>query len=821
MAEPWVELRVHGVSGTPAESMLDFDRVKQVAGDEFGRLFRRVDERDDPIPGAEGQVVEAYHWGKFTSGSWSQAIWLLLAPFGIINAAQFSLEPPTSSRAKIAYVVASAMLRLVGLTLTVLFVLGTAVITLDLWAWQRINIGAAGQDRAIDALALLAPVALLVMCFSLGRSRLVGSDDDLGPPHAAKADHLDEDDRFDQPLWERQPPSDLVRPGFLGGDVRAPALRLMHLATGLSIVAVLGFAPRRDLDDAVALVGYWAAFALLALCAVGVALVGDPERSASVALQGQRARHLRAAIRRASFGVGRALAVAGGLLVGGAVVHAVVLPTLHDNTLAHYPGIDLVAYLTVLAAMFGMVVLLIANAILAWAERGSPARTGNARFAPFARGFACTLLASLGIFVGVGYVGAFGVTAASALATDEHTVQAPEIQARIVYAWGLTLFVLAALAAFGWLRFRKRAPILRARVEADFQRGDAQRVPRRWANHIASAMWAARLKNSLVGVLTAFSAVGWILSAATGWELLPQLWGEHDLWVVPGWLTWLTQPVTVDDPRVGLIMWLGTLSLTGLATALLFLGRTSLAGESTRRGVNVLWDVFAFWPRSAHPFVPPAYSQRAVKDIEKRVTWYLDQRRDDASDGGKPAAGRHVVLCAHSQGSLLSFTALLRLGTATASPDGGAPTTTRVQDEVGLVTFGSQLQVLFARAFPAYVNLLTIDWLANALGGAWRNLYRDTDYLAGPVLSWKHQDGPEWWIGQSAPAAGDGASPTGEASRQEYGADWRLLDPPLPDAQSQLRPMDQLRRHSDYWADPAWPDAVREARLTPAPGSSR
>ena len=34
---------MHGVSGTPPEEMLDIDRVQQVAGDEFGRVFRRAD----------------------------------------------------------------------------------------------------------------------------------------------------------------------------------------------------------------------------------------------------------------------------------------------------------------------------------------------------------------------------------------------------------------------------------------------------------------------------------------------------------------------------------------------------------------------------------------------------------------------------------------------------------------------------------------------------------------------------------------------------------------------------------------------------------
>src|SRR5215218_5836957 len=37
-----IELRVHGVSGTPPEQMLDEPFPRQVAGDDVGRFFRRA-----------------------------------------------------------------------------------------------------------------------------------------------------------------------------------------------------------------------------------------------------------------------------------------------------------------------------------------------------------------------------------------------------------------------------------------------------------------------------------------------------------------------------------------------------------------------------------------------------------------------------------------------------------------------------------------------------------------------------------------------------------------------------------------------------------
>src|ERR1700741_391018 len=87
----YVELRIHGVSGTPPVDMLDSPLVRQVAGDEDGRFFRPVDAAGEEICAPDGHVVEGYHWGPLTSGTWRQALWLVLIPFGLVNGAYFLL----------------------------------------------------------------------------------------------------------------------------------------------------------------------------------------------------------------------------------------------------------------------------------------------------------------------------------------------------------------------------------------------------------------------------------------------------------------------------------------------------------------------------------------------------------------------------------------------------------------------------------------------------------------------------------------------------------------------------------------------------------
>ena len=98
-----VELRIHGVSGTPPESMLRTAMaehlapadVEQVAGDELTGFYRVTTTALPPDP---EHILEAYNWGQLTSGTWKKALWLLLVPFGLLNAAHFMLPGITPRR---------------------------------------------------------------------------------------------------------------------------------------------------------------------------------------------------------------------------------------------------------------------------------------------------------------------------------------------------------------------------------------------------------------------------------------------------------------------------------------------------------------------------------------------------------------------------------------------------------------------------------------------------------------------------------------------------------------------------------------------------
>ncbi len=95
MATPLFELRVHGVSGTSPESLLDRPLVYQLAGDRIAGFYRprlpaeRTDDQPNPFAPARPAAaeLEGFNWGGLTSGSPGRAFWLLLLPFTLVNIA--------------------------------------------------------------------------------------------------------------------------------------------------------------------------------------------------------------------------------------------------------------------------------------------------------------------------------------------------------------------------------------------------------------------------------------------------------------------------------------------------------------------------------------------------------------------------------------------------------------------------------------------------------------------------------------------------------------------------------------------------------------
>ncbi|MGH8926723.1 MAG: hypothetical protein ACRDWH_00105, partial [Acidimicrobiia bacterium] len=125
LTEP-VELRVHGVGGASPEILLGHPHPVLVAGDDTAGFYR-----PSSIEG-ETSGLEAYSWGGITSRSGSRALWLLVLPFALSNAAGFMMRRGDTLRLRLA----RSLLRLIALAVTVLFVLWAGGLALDLIAYQ-------------------------------------------------------------------------------------------------------------------------------------------------------------------------------------------------------------------------------------------------------------------------------------------------------------------------------------------------------------------------------------------------------------------------------------------------------------------------------------------------------------------------------------------------------------------------------------------------------------------------------------------------------------------------------------------------------------
>lgn len=243
----------------------------------------------------------------------------------------------------------------------------------------------------------------------------------------------------------------------------------------------------------------------------------------------------------------------------------------------------------------------------------------------------------------------------------------------------------------------------------------------RWRHVIASAHRA----EVVVGVLSAFSTV------ATGLAV-------YVSFAEPAWRTWRFPSWVVEQ---GVLV----TGLAGVAVIGSFVGAGVLAN---RRPLGLLWDLMCFLPRTAHPFAPPCYAERAVPEIAGRVREWLD---------GHPGSEERpvVVLSAHSLGAVLAVATLYAL------PENHLK-------RVKLLTYGVQLRPYFGRIFPELLGPDVLGtpacrggtlWRLNPwhrapgdttapgehtvlklMEGRWINLWRRTDYLGFPVVSWDAPD---------------------------------------------------------------------------------
>ncbi|MFJ6567588.1 hypothetical protein ACIQNU_09205 [Streptomyces sp. NPDC091292] len=718
--------------------MLDDPRTVRISGDETAAVYRRIDDADaEQRPGDyRGRPVpEAYVWSNLTSGNGARALWLLLLPFMVVNLAHWMR--PTARRRPRTVRFYGLLVRLTGLTLTLLFVAAACEVALDLVAWQCAGTRACANDRSWLgflsphlspngwwtqpgrrlALAAVVPIALTGLLWYLSHRTWSAYESQQPLPHRPDPDDT----------TGRTP---LGRPGFWYGRRLVARLRAAHTAAGLLTVAAAVGTSAARFDRGV---GGPLALDVLGRVLEACMVAGFVVVLVVVCRRGRSENRLDRTLDEAL--VHRLPLAAAGLLALTLVYAGWSRPGWHSGD--RLPGDQTFGGVVLTQGLLVVVLGVVAHLLYRTAPDARTALRGLG--GPATAMLACALggVMTGGVaqrvadwLDGAGTPGADGsIAGPPVLLTWQASVIPP------------LLLVLVALS--GWLGVRtwQRTRLGIPEVHLDYQ-GEPEDTAR--TRRIASTRARAALTDKAPLLIGITSAVTLLLGAGA----LAGAWGTGE---VPGEAARGTYAVVSGGAQTAQAVgsWLIGLGFILFVTW----GRRAYRDPSARRTIGILWDVGTFWPRAAHPFAPPCYAERAVPDLTWRMaTWTR-------------ATGGRLVISGHSQGSVLAAAAAWQL-------------TPSVRKRVALLTYGSPLERLYGRWFPSHFGPAALARLHRDVD-CWRNLYRATDPIGGPVRV--------------------------PGERAAEAVDRPPLKDPLAYGRTPQHPLPApILGHSDYQADPAF-----------------
>ncbi|MFU8871604.1 hypothetical protein [Micromonospora sp. SL4-19] len=742
-----VELRVHGVSGTSADGILDHPIVVRVAGDQHAGFYRPRPGTGEAGGAAPGVAVEAYRWGALTAGvAVRTASMLLLLPFMLGNLAIW-LRPTPRDR----FGLLGALCRLLSATLTVSFILAIIGATVNLVGWQCVPYVECRAGRSYLSWLVNLPMGPRLALLSLIPLLALRMFWAIGARSAQAFEGF-------RPASPEPKPSELTEslstPGFWEDERITSWLRHIHVGLGAGVVDVSLLAGVSDGGHK--LLGSLlleAAAGLVLFCAVLLCLPAPASPA-----------HAR-----------RLLRPLWATVVAVTVLSLGYAALTHDvrAVVGQLPGFEGMA--SGLVASQG--VLLVAIAVLTLSGQWKRP-TGTI---PLLRGLGTPLVSAMSVSVAAAFTSTLVFRVADQL--DRGDIPDPirpnppsfgPLEPPVAYWWaalaGLTalLIVAAATAATLVLSRRRRRALAERVIEEDYPHVPPNAAAR--LGVVRETVAKAQVTEELGPMLVVFFVISSLGLATVALDLLGI--GPTEL------VARLSGTRSGIGPLAAYVTDAGIWVLSLLVVGLVILGISAYRSTQTRRLVAVLWDLGTFWPRTVHPFAPPCYAARAVPELAKRVT-------------ALAARGR-VVISGHSHGAVLATATILQL----------PPTTL---PRVSLLTYGCPLRRIYARLYPAYFGQQALCDMGERLGWRWRNLWRDTDPIGGPVFEDHLRGGPP---SCDNPAAGS--------------VDVRLSDPRAVTIDPADTVPPPVERHWPYHTQPEYQAAIQELidRSSPSSGNS-
>lgn len=845
----FLELRIHGVSGSTGATMLEHPNTLQVAGDSRTMFLRRW------TPAGSGGVgipwpAEAYSWGGLTESPWASASWILLAPFMLFNVASFAVPPGSESpaveyadpseaggtggagstggvveRPRLArdplHAVIQAVLRLLALTGTGQFAVATSVVVLNTlglqtgsarlpgwlasWPlWVRVWVG--------TLVVTLVLVGLWWVSVNTARSyeRMITTAGDA--PEGG---------------WP------LTQPLFWNGEELVRRQRSLHVATGLALTALILARPVHCMGGL-----RWAVSvgALVVLAAAAAMLCLRPTDRHSESLARLRVRRdtgdETAAGGATSIGAGTPAvprtpagdeaAVKGGalsravppspatwvcraILLLGAVSLATGAATwlapdrVSTTSLRLLPGLTgiLLAVVTcqlVLLVVLGVVVLRTWLRSPGFAAYGVEV-TGPERRqvgGPFAGGQLTTVLAGLAVSIGATLSGAVVLFVGRLVGTPYANGMDVPSSHPILVPWPVYAYAAAPVGMLvGLVLSGVVVALTFSRDRAFFEAPTGHPKLSPIARFYAPSSGPHHVDNAVHRTNRRAVARAWAVGL-----LIDQAGLVGTLIAAGGLLAVLLGVVfraVNTQPWVPALGSVESLAAVVVGAGLYSLLRSDLGNVDRRKTIGMLWDVGTFWPRAVHPLAPPCYSERAIPELVDRIRILTGTVDEDPRDPAWCQIRDHLHNIGGPSTDLTEppITRLLLTGYsqgAVIAPAVVAQLPPDTRTKVRLLTLASPARRLYGRAFPAYFGKPHLDTLARLLTTSESGWVRWKNVV-------RHSDYIGSWVAAPLPPEAP-VDPAGVSD---------AIDQPSWDPVTVAHYLDQapppIHRHSDFWGD--------------------